>query len=633
MSTLPDSPVSFAHQDLRGRSFKNAVLHAVLFHQTICGITPQQFFLNFLPNFIVGSLASFLMIISGAVIPSLINELAIHLPTLSHSLWFVSLGGFLSLGYTVVLWQSLYHNWLLGIGNAAFVIFIIFMIEILLPTTYGSGIGSVGASIAIVVAIALAESIALLAIDVVAVIITLISIIGIIDIIKDESRLPVTLAFLMSITIFLISSVIMSWRTLHKEDSELNFLRVIAINFRSWGGTNFSHADLTEADFSGANLDRTRFNDARLWRTNFRGARNLKFAHLKNTILSQRAVRELLVSGNGEKQSYAGMDLTGAYLRGANLAHADLSQAVLLGADLRGAVLTGVRLDNWLIDTETLLDDIECRYVFLDNNRREPPEGEFKPGEFTKLFQQIAKALEFIVENKIELHALLRAAQHLREQGTDITLNSIENKQDSAKVTFTAPPEVDRDALYREMKRSQELQMKLMVAETKIQLLENQSDKFETLLEKVVTKPLFIENNTENYVMSNQHTQTISHSHIVGSTLNLGEISGQVQNTVEQLAATTPEQLNLKETLQRLYKLLNNTTELTEDDKAEALKMLQNIAVAAENPESGKALVKTALRFFKGLIAELEKDAQQLAVELVELIKQVGAFFMISIFL
>ncbi len=131
-----------------------------------------------------------------------------------------------------------------------------------------------------------------------------------------------------------------------------------------------------------------------------------------------------------------------------------------------------------------------------------------------------------------------------------------------------------------------------------------------------------------NY-MSNSGNQTITNSPIIGSTLNLGEISGQVQNAVNQMPAATGEQIGIKETLQNLHRLLTNAGELSDEDKAEALKKVQEIAEAAQDPVAGKGIAKTVLRFFKGLAADFE-NAKALVGELMGLVKQIGTFFKVE---
>jgi uncharacterized protein YjbI with pentapeptide repeats len=80
-----------------------------------------------------------------------------------------------------------------------------------------------------------------------------------------------------------------------------------------------------------------------LWRQ----AEYLTFSRIETTILIDKKIRELLVTGNGIKQEYISVNLRSANLRnadltGSNLTIADLSEAALEGACLDGANLKEV---------------------------------------------------------------------------------------------------------------------------------------------------------------------------------------------------------------------------------------------------------------------------------------------------
>jgi uncharacterized protein YjbI with pentapeptide repeats len=185
---------------------------------------------------------------------------------------------------------------------------------------------------------------------------------------------------------------------------------------------HFSFADLTDADFSEANLKRVNFSYAKLRRTNFQNARNLQWADVRNTILFNPDIRELLVTGKGRKQSFAGLTLKGAYLvnadlrycdlsdvnledadlRNAKLQDADLSQTKVLNVDFSGANLTGVCIENWMIDRTTRLENIQCDFVYLQRGKRDryPESKNFDSDEFAKLCDDNVKALKTLEDAK-----------------------------------------------------------------------------------------------------------------------------------------------------------------------------------------------------------------------------------------
>jgi uncharacterized protein YjbI with pentapeptide repeats len=190
----------------------------------------------------------------------------------------------------------------------------------------------------------------------------------------------------------------------------------------AWGNANFSSADLTDADFSEANLKRVNFSYAKLRRTNFQNTQNLQWADVRNTILVNPEIRELLVTGKGRKQSFAGLSLKGAYLVNADLRYcnlsdvnledadlrnvklqdADLSRANVLNVDFSGANLTGVCIENWMIDHTTRFNNTQCDFVYLHEGKRDryPELRNFDQGEFAKLCDDSVKALQLVDELK-----------------------------------------------------------------------------------------------------------------------------------------------------------------------------------------------------------------------------------------
>ena len=177
----------------------------------------------------------------------------------------------------------------------------------------------------------------------------------------------------------------MGWLTLKREDRD-PWLRRIAIAFAAIVGTSFYRANLTRTDFTGARLKSTNFNQAKLDKTIFHNAVKLELARPGKTLLANWRVREFLINpstGGGQnfrKADLRGANLDNANLRNADLTLADLSQASFVNANLRGtnfteanavqsdfrqATLTGACVENWNIDHTTILDNVDCQYVYL----------------------------------------------------------------------------------------------------------------------------------------------------------------------------------------------------------------------------------------------------------------------------
>ena len=151
-------------------------------------------------------------------------------------------------------------------------------------------------------------------------------------------------------------------------NKKYSFIWDIAIAFTTIGGTNFSNADLTEANFKGATLKNTDFTNATLTRTCFRNMKLLNHSRFGKTYLQNNKLRKLLIEGSVNKEdknfdnqdlqvtnlqnatltdaNFAGADLSGANLTGANLSKATLTDATLKGANLRKANLQNTNLKD-----------------------------------------------------------------------------------------------------------------------------------------------------------------------------------------------------------------------------------------------------------------------------------------------
>ncbi|WP_295385660.1 pentapeptide repeat-containing protein [uncultured Thiodictyon sp.] len=287
------------------------------------------------------------------------------------------------------------------------------------------------------------------------------------------------------------SLILVGWylrRRALAEDPQLLGLRRWVLPIAAWPGTDLRDAHLTDANFSGARMAYARLGSpADLTRTRFRGALDLHIAHVRRTILADRRVRELLVSGDGAGSDFDHADLHGAWLAGANLrgarlcdaeltgadlthadlTDADLSRATLIGADLTGATLTGALLDGWNIDTATRLDGVVADYVFLEagpngerRERRPQGDGTFGPGDFTTLFKQALKTVDLIFRNGIDWDAFRAAFDDLRahyaESGdgseAQVRVQSIDTTEDGRIIVRIAVPDQgDKDADYRRL--------------------------------------------------------------------------------------------------------------------------------------------------------------------------------------
>ena len=383
--------------------------------------------------------------------------------------------------------------------------------------------------------------------------------------------------------VFFLPALYIAWR-IRREDPLFLGVQQFGLWFGSLNGANFRGADLTGARFRGANLKHVRLAGvSNLQRVDFRGAKHLRLAYTKDTLLEQPQVRELLTSGEGAGKSYAGLNLKGAFLAGAtltgvdfietNLSDADLSGADLDGAwlirtqlvatDLSGARLTGACIAAWNIDKTTRLQDIHCEYVFLasDQKLRQPDSGQFKPGEFSRLFQEVAETMDFIVESRLELEALQQAIRKLREQGAEgLEIQGVTRKEDAVVVHVTAPPDLERERIHAEALRQKDMEMKLLETKYETKLL-GKEERIRDL------KDLFgqsLQSQTNIHIeggkaVTNDRTQTITNSTIIGSTVNQGEIRERINNIVQNIGALPAVDADTDKQLKGLVAQLTDT--------------------------------------------------------------------------
>ncbi|MEZ2250923.1 pentapeptide repeat-containing protein, partial [Microcoleus sp.] len=357
----------------------------------------------------------------------------------------------------------------------------------------------------------------------------------------------------------------MAWRALAGDEKHA-FVLKIAIAFAATGGTSFRNADLTDANFTYAILKSTDFRTANLTRTCFRNTEKLDRARVGNSILADTRIRELLLTGNGYKKSYVGANLQGANLTGVNLNEANLKQANLneatlyqanlesanltetqaLATDFTAASFTGACLEAWNIDANTKLDRVDCRFVYLleypqpgtDDRERRPSSGEFAPQEFTKLFEEVVNTIDLIFRNGIDWKAFVAAFKKVQveNEGTELTIQSIENKGDGVIVVkVSVPPDANKEHIHKNFTQSYEL----MAA--RLEDKDKQITFLEGVVNQLAAKPVTIEvkATAESNSTGNKSSNLNVGRDATGSTLNIGNIEGTVANTNnEQLEST-----------------------------------------------------------------------------------------------
>ncbi|MEL6776774.1 MAG: pentapeptide repeat-containing protein [Cyanobacteria bacterium J06597_16] len=270
-------------------------------------------------------------------------------------------------------------------------------------------------------------------------------------------------------------------------------IRSVAIASISLGGTQFNGADLTKANFSRATLKGADFDSAILHHTCFHLSQQLHLTQTGKTILANRTVLDLLVSLRPEPNtSYVGLNLKGAHLAHANLAdldltETDLSGATLAGADLQRTTLTKVQalgtnfyqanltaacVESWNLDSTTQLADALCEHVYLLRNQQErrPNSGNFKPGEFSELFEEVLNTIDLIFRDGMDWQAFMQTFQTIQveHQGADLEIQSIEKKGNGVMVVrLNTHPDADKPVIHGAFKQEYELKLAAVEQEYK----------------------------------------------------------------------------------------------------------------------------------------------------------------------
>ncbi len=644
---------NFSHADIRGANFTNATLIGANFSHAKTGL-PRSW-------------ATFLVIVSLALsaisgfASALVGVLVSGLFTVSHIKEYNTNHGVVILVVLVVLFIITIHQGLVAGGAAATVAATTVAAATgdgtVTVTVAGAAAATVGVAVTVGGAAAVGGAMAMA----IAAAVTVTMAMAIAAAVTVTMAGAVTMAMAMAIAVAVLS-IYIAWRAL-AEDEKYAFVRTSAIDFANTGGTtSFRKADLTDADFTQATLRSTNFKRAILTRTRWYKAKKLDLARVDNSILAKASVRDLLVSGNGYKKSYIGENLKGANLTGsnlseANLKEADISEATLqranleganltktqaIGTDFTDAYLTGACLEAWNIDSTTQLDHVDCRYIYLlehpqaktDDRERRPSSGHFAPGEFTKLFQEVLNTIDLIFRNGIDWKAFIASFEKLQidNEGIPLEIQGIENKGDGVVVVrVSVPPETNKAKIPSEFMQNYELALKAVEEKYKAELKGKddllardgqQNANLWLLANKLAEKPATFEvkATAESKAMSDSSDQSrnikigdIKRGDVTG--LFLGDnanISGTVANTISQLPSSPqPDKLGIKELLTQLKEAIEADTNLTEEDKAEALEQVKALAEAGKNPQEGamQKASKTAIKILKGTVAGLPSAA------------------------
>lgn len=372
--------------------------------------------------------------------------------------------------------------------------------------------------------------------------------------------------------------------------------------------------------------------------------------------------------------SFIGANLSEATLQNANLSKAKLVQTQLYRTDLTHACLTGAYIQDWSISTDTKLDEVKCECIYMRLPTKDDPDAcrkpdnrqeTFKEGDFSDFIAPIIKTLDLYRRQNIDPRVVGRTFKTLdfyHYEGIDPSAAAIALKQlaekypeaglhvvalegrgeDKLRLQAQVTDEVDRSELSEEYfekysqikslpyKDIQALLAGIAEKDERIRSLEN------ILMAAIKDSNKFYIETYHNFgdTMSEYKGNKIDFGGVSGSSIGgvaggdftgaaaagdqnitgaaVGSISGTVTNTIGQLQESdAPEAPKLAELLKQLQAAIEAESELSEEDKAEALEQVQALAEAGKNPQEGvmQKTAKTAMKILKGTVAGLPSAA------------------------
>ena len=258
---------------------------------------------------------------------------------------------------------------------------------------------------------------------------------------------------------------------------------------------NLSDAKLIKADLSEAQLIGANLKGSKLIRANLFGARliqtdlsdaNLNQAYLSTADINQailvrsKLIRASLFQVNLFGANLSQANLSRASLIGANLNQANLTNVNFIGANLSGiqalkanfasAKLNGSCIENWLINNETVLDGIDCQFIYMRceqgkyvDRRPSSEDTIFVSGDFAKLVSKAQNTVDLIFRNGIDWQALAISLDKFKvESGSgELSIQAIENKGNGDFVVrVNVPLDSDKAAIETRIKQEYELKVK-----------------------------------------------------------------------------------------------------------------------------------------------------------------------------
>ncbi len=382
--------------------------------------------------------------------------------------------------------------------------------------------------------------------------------------------------------------------------SEFLFSDLRNVNFCQ---SNLELAKLSEADLSFANLRSANLVKADLISSKLHHA-DLSYSNLRQASLQCADFAQAdLISSILEGADLGSANLSWANLSSANLQGANLIAVSALGTIFKNALLTGACIADWQIGSSTILQEVECKYIFRAINSRgifterrpsNNPEEFFKEGEFNQLFQVSQDTVELILRREVNWSAFASSFGEINTKVFDASGQELYLKKYEVlggglvRLEVAVPPGSNNQAIHDDLERGYNQQIARLEGEVKART---------EMLDQVLRmlKPGDIYMNSSKYEFNQPN---------IGNFVDTAQSGSRVQS-VQHIYA--PKQQDLSEAAKEIQALLNTLAETynTTTDAGKEQLMKEFDKEVEKHPKWRRALKAGGIELIKVLCAPI----------------------------
>jgi uncharacterized protein YjbI with pentapeptide repeats len=436
---------------------------------------------------------------------------------------------------------------------------------------------------------------------------------------------------------------------------------------------NFSGLTLANVDLRAKKLYRTCFLNTTGWEAATVDHRYLDLDQPKvQALLSGQSTTKNFcrtsLRGAYLRRDLQGFDFTeaildGADLRGVNLRYVKFVRTLVTDVDFSQADLTGCCLKDWSFNRQTCFEGVICDYIYRDydyeNDQptlRYPVERNFEPGEFEAIVRKLETSYELVFDQQLDPISLSFVFEKFRleDESLGLELQGLEQRGEFWIVKVGHREGVSRQQVVEQVNETYEDLRKLFEARYQLALEAKEGeiarlstyyqvlmDMQQQFLQKLVERTgssaesVIVQGESNRIYLTNQVGEIMENQNIraggnvdaskgariaaggdiTGSTVNLGTISGQVSNLIQQLQDSPVQgSTNLAEVLANLQTSIQEESALPDEKKQEALEAVATLAEEGKKPPENRVtkLCTLAINALKG-IATTVSDASKLA--------------------